>query len=475
MTSLWLDRPSKPVQDPLNPEQPVDDLVVGAGLTGLATALMLARAGRDVLVVEARSIGAVTTGNTTGKVSLLPGTKLGSMRHSQSDRVCRAYLDACEEGQQWLLRFCADHGVDVDRRDAITYAASPDELGTARRELEASQALGLDTHWVDTMDVPFPFHGGVVLPDQAQIDPMPVLDALVDQIHEHGGRVHEGRRVVGASLTGPRRATLDDGTELTAKEIVLATGIPVLDRGLFFAKVEPKRSYALAFTGAAAPDGMFLSAGSSSTRSIRDAAGPDGSRRLLIGGEGHTVGRTRSERGHVDRLRAWTAEHFPGATETHAWSAQDYSPHDGLPQMGKLPRGGGHIYMATGYDKWGMAAGIAAARTISGQILGSKPSWATTIGRRITRPAGAAKIAQINAGVGVAQVAQVAEGLRDHTFPKATGESCTVTTVCTHLGGALDWNDAEKSWDCPLHGSRFTADGDVLEGPATKPLRRRKD
>jgi nitrite reductase/ring-hydroxylating ferredoxin subunit len=268
--------------------------------------------------------------------------------------------------------------------------------------------------------------------------------------------------------------TFAGGSRITADRIVIAAGAPTLAGWRWSAEITPKRSYLLAMQGAEPVPGMFISAGSP-VRSVRTADPRPGPTTVLVGGAGHIVGRTRSENERLDGLREWAQRHFPGATETHAWSAQDYSPHDGVPQMGKLPRGGGHIYMATGYDKWGMAAGIAAARTISGQILGSKPSWATTIGRRITRPAGAAKIAQINAGVGVAQVAQLAEGLRDHTFPKGAGESCTVTTVCTHLGGALDWNDAEKSWDCPLHGSRFTADGDVLEGPATKPLRRRRE
>lgn len=491
MRSLWLDRTMTPVNDPL-PET-VDDLVVGAGLTGLTSALLLARSGRRVAVVEARHVGAVATGNTTAKLSLLQGTKLSRMLRLQSASVVRAYVEANREGQQWLLRFCSDHDVPVQTRDAITYAATPSEIATAREEHEAAQTAGLDVRWVDALDVPFPFHGGTLLPDQAQFDPMDVLDALVAQIHAQGGSVHEGRRVVSISKHGRPRATFGDGSTVEPENVILATGTPILDRGLYFAKVEPLRSYALAFDSPDVPDGMFLSAGSP-TRSIRDAPTRDGGPKLLVGGNGHSVGRTTSELAQVDDLRAWTAEHFPGAVETHAWSAQDYRSHDGIPYVGLLPRGGGHIYLATGFDKWGMTNGVAAARNITAEVLGEKPSWARPLGRRITRPAGAANIAKINAEVGLAATGSLikivgtgspsnppeGEGVvgRSGVMPTAVstvgGRTCAVSAICTHLGGVLSWNDAEKSWDCPLHGSRFAPDGGVLEGPATKPLARRE-
>jgi nitrite reductase/ring-hydroxylating ferredoxin subunit len=247
--------------------------------------------------------------------------------------------------------------------------------------------------------------------------------------------------------------------------VVLATGIPILDRGLYFSKVEPQRSYALAFDASGAPQGMYLSAGSDS-RSVRDTPAHVGTQ-LLVGGSGHSVGRTRSEEGHVDKLREWTATYFPDAVETHQWSAQDYSPHDAVPFVGRMPRGGGNIYVATGFEKWGMTNGVAAGRAISGHILGSEPAWAKPLDRRSIGPTAAAHIATINAKVGAAQVASAVGRVTGGERP------CEVVGICTHLGGVLKWNDAEQSWDCPLHGSRFTPDGDVLEGPATKPLKRR--
>lgn len=462
--SLWLDRPRTVVDDPFPPDGSFDDIVVGAGLTGLTTAVLLAHAGRQVGVIEARHAGAVTTGHTTAKVSLLQGTKLSQMLRVQSRHVAQAYVEANREGQSWLLGFCADHDVPVQQQDAITFAEAAQDVPTARAEYDAASALGLPVRWAPTLDVGFPLSGAVVLPDQAQFDPMDVVDALVAELRLHGGTLHEGHRVVGVSKLGRPEATLANGRVLGARNIVLATGVPTLDRGLYFAKVEPRRSYALTFE-ATPPEGMFLSAGSP-TVSLRSVP-RDGARYLMVGGHGHVVGRTSSELGHLDALRAWTAEYFPGARETHAWSAQDYSSHDGIPYVGRLPRGLGHLYLATGFDKWGMTNAVAAARTISGEILGSRPSWAEPLHHRITRPRGAAQIARFNAGVVAAAVQSLP------AVPDRLRNQDGVLPICTHLGGCLHWNDAENTWDCPLHGSRFTAEGDVLEGPATSPLKRR--
>lgn len=466
--SLWLDRDREQLRDILPSDGRFDDLVVGGGLTGLTTALLLARAGRRVGVVEARQVGAVTTGRTTGKLSLLQGTKLSTILSRQPRSSAEVYLDANREGMEWLLRFCDDHGVPYQRREAVTFAMTDEEVQSVRREHDAAASLGLEVRWDESPDLPFPAVATTTLPDQAQIDPMPVLDELVVQFRLHGGTVHEGNRVVSVG-DGPS-VVLDDGTELHAEHLVLATGQPISRRGLWFAKVEPMRSYALAFTGASLPEGMYLSAGSSK-RSLRDAPTAE-ENHLVVGGAGHVVGRASSTEQRFDELRAWTSEWFPDAKETHAWSAQDYSPYGGVPLVGRLSPLNGKVFVATGFDKWGMTNAVAAAHSISSEILGSRAPSMRTLP---FHPGPFLQLARLQAGVGVAMATGFVRSEHAGVVPVAErtvdGRLCRLVGVCTHLGGPLTWNDAEASWDCSLHGSRFAPDGTVLEGPATKPLR----
>jgi len=283
---------------------------------------------------------------------------------------------------------------------------------------------------------------------------------------------------------------------MTADRRVLATGTPILDRGAYFAKLTPVRSYATTYRVPGAPgslpQGMYLGV-DDPTRSLRTVP-VGGEELLMVGGNGHVTGRLDSPRAAVDDLQQWTQHHFPGAEPLHAWSAQDYRSVNRTPFVGHLPRGGGRIYVATGYNKWGMANAVAAALNLTAQILGGHMSWAERLGHRVTKPAGVVSAVVPNAQVAFeaakdwvqAEVRTLPEdppaegegvvGRGARGVPEAVstvgGVTCRVSGVCTHLGGVLRWNDAERSWDCPLHGSRFAADGTLLEGPAVDDLQR---
>ncbi|RYI99514.1 MAG: FAD-binding oxidoreductase, partial [Actinomycetales bacterium] len=355
MRSLWLDDSTAIPTDPLGSEVEADDVVVGAGLAGLTTALLLARAGRRVAVLEARHVGAVTTGNTTGKVSLLQGTTLSSIRRHHGPEVVRSYVEANREGQQWLLRYCDDHGVAVQHESAFTYANRVSAVATVGEELETAREAGLGVTWHETLDeLPFVTHGAVGLAGQAQLNAMDVLAALAADVRRHGGVIHEGVRVTGIRTDGERCEIQADVALVRAERVVLATGMPILDRSLHFATLQPTRSYCIALEGVAdVPSGMYLSA-STPSRSLRWAPRPDGTKVLVVGGSGHGVGRARSPQHHLQELRSWAQDHFPGSRETHAWSAQDYMSADQLPFAGPLANSRGQVFAATGFNKWGM-------------------------------------------------------------------------------------------------------------------------
>ena len=490
MTSLWLDGYEQIPTDPLEVGGRYDVAVVGAGLTGLTTALLLARAGKSVVVIEARSVGVVATGNSTAKLSLLHGGALAGIHQHTSSEVLKAYVVGNRAGQAWLLKYLREREVDVQFRDAFSYAVTEDGASSVAQEFEACRAAELDVEEAHDIGLPFATTAAIRLADQAQFNPMDVLSALAHDVHAAGGTIIQGARVTDVKVAEPTTVETTLG-DVLATQVILATGVPILDRGLYFAKVEPKRSYALAFRvpGSELPQGMYLSLDSAS-RSVRTARMFD-DEYLIVGGNGHTVGRDSDTRGNVDDLDAWAKQHFPGAERTHSWSAQDYESANRIPFVGWMPRTGKKVFLATGYNKWGMTNGVAAALSLAADLLGEKLPWAEKLHHRVTRPASVASGAAMNAGVGGALAAGWAaaethplpdeppaegEGVVGSRHLKPVAEStvdgvvCAVSAICTHLGGVVTWNSAERSWDCPLHGSRFDAQGRVLEGPATSDL-----
>ncbi|KRE27355.1 FAD-dependent oxidoreductase [Mycobacterium sp. Soil538] len=500
MPSLWTDgrletaTPAGVIDDVTT----ADVVVVGAGITGLTTAVLLARAGKKVVVVEARHVGAATTGNTTGKVSVLQGSKLANIAKKHGADLLRAYVTGNTEGREWLLRHCDEHGLSYQREDDHAYAQNEKGLGTARNVLSACKEAGLDGQWVDEADVPFPFAGGVRLREQAQIDPIPYLSSLVTELEKHGGTLLQGVRATTVSGTGPLRVKLRRTAEaqdsrdahhtITAQRVVLATGMPVLDRGFFFARLEPKRSYCLAFdVPGDITRSMYLSV-DSPTRSVRYAPTATGDK-LIVGGAGHTVGRADHPKNAVTELARWAALHYPGAVQTHYWSAQDYHPADELPYVGPLLPKFENLLVATGFDKWGMTNGVAAALALSARILGGRMDWAAAFASWSPHElSGIPTALQLNMEVGLHLAKGWVAPLTASGEPQegqgtvsgapwrmtatsvVDGVTRTVSPVCPHLGGVVTWNDSDQAWECPLHGSRFAPDGALIEGPATRGL-----
>jgi glycine/D-amino acid oxidase-like deaminating enzyme/nitrite reductase/ring-hydroxylating ferredoxin subunit len=482
---LWGDRGRAATPTPVDGHH--DVVVVGAGLTGLTTALLLARAGRSVLVVEARRVGAGTTGASTAKVSALQGTRLSAIRSRHSPEVVRQYVAAQQAGVAWLRSFCEAGGVAVEDRTASSYATTDRGAALVEREHRVAREAGLPTRYRPDLPLPFDVTAAVELEDQLQVDPVELLDGLAREAADAGVVLAEGSRVLGVRGSGLRRVETETGTA-TAGTVVIATNMPMLDRGGHFARLRPVRSYLL---GCRADDlhpltGMYLSV-DGPTRSLRDVA-LDGGRYLLVGGEGHPTGRETATGRRLDALRAWTAEHYPTVTETHAWSAQDYLPTHELPLAGPVLPGDDGLLMAGGYAKWGFTNAVAASLALTARVQGASVDWAEAMTAWSRRElGGVASLLRHNGEVGVEMlrgwVAPLTrlgrlpaegeglvrvDGARPPTaVSRVDDEVRAVSAVCPHLGGIVRWNEAERSWDCPLHGSRFSPDGAVLEGPAT--------
>jgi len=494
--SLWLDRSHSRSYPALAEDLETEVAVVGAGITGLITALLLQRGGRDVVVVDQGRVGSGVTGHTTAKLSSLHQLTYAGLADRFGAQAGVTYAAANEAGIARIAAIADELGIacDLRRRSNFTYAASAEDLPKIEREVTAAHAAGLSASFAAELpSLPYPVLGAVEVAGQAEFHPVKFLDGVAAALVGAGARVFEHTRASAHHDGRPCRLETSGG-RITADHLVLANHFPFPDRALFFARMHPERSYSIAArTDAPVPDGMFISA-SPPTRSIRSH--PVASDELLIvGGEGHKVGQGGPTTPRYEALERFAREHFGPCEVIYRWSSQDNMPADGLPFVGKLTPRSRATYVATGFRKWGLAMGAASAEMIRDAVEGRENPWQPLFDpQRLNPRAAAVELVKENVNVGVHFVGdRLTRRQADDAEDLAPGEgrvvsrkgrqvamskdeqgvTQAVSARCTHLGCIVAWNDAERSWDCPCHGSRFAPDGEVLEGPAVSPLERR--
>jgi len=448
LRSLWFEGRDTPTRPPLDRDIAADVVVVGAGIAGLTTALLLEREGMDVVVLEMRHVAAGATGYNTAKLSSLHGLTYTQLERSLGRDSARVYGEANQAGMARVFELADELGIDCDlaRKPNYTYSEDAAEVDELREEARLAAELGLPASYVDELDLPFGVAGAVRFDDQAEFNPVKYVDGLAAAL---GGPVHEGTRVTGLGSGGVSTAV---GHSVRARHVVVATHLSFLDRGLYFARCHPERSYVVAgHVAGAVPAGMYLST-ESPAHSIR--AHGDW---LLVGGESHKTGQADAGE-RYDRLAAWARERF-GLEPELRWATQDHMPVDGVPYVGRHDPLSGDVWVATGFRKWGLAMGTAAGELLAAQIGGREHPWTRLFDPNRLRPrASAPDFVKENANVAYHFAA-------DRVAKRGNPR-------CTHLGCLLDWNGAEETWDCPCHGSRFSASGEVIEGPAVRPLER---
>ncbi len=499
--SYWMQTADSAPHPALDRDLRADTVVVGAGMAGLSTAWELARLGRAVVLLDAGRVAAGATGRTTAKLTVQHSLVYARLRADFGPEAAELYAASQADAVEHVVATAAELGIDCDieRRPALTYASGPGRDDAFRAEVDAARQAGVDAEFVAAgapTGLPFPTGAAIRVGGQVQFHPRRYLLGLAEDFLRHGGLIFERTRVTGLREGRPPRVTTASGHTVTAADVVLATHYPAFDRSLAFTRLTPLREMVVAapVPRAGAPPGMYLTP-DDGTRSVRSAPLDEEHRLLVVAGEKATPGEAGAI-ARFGRLAAWAREHFEVAEFTHHWATQDNWTTDGIPYVGLFHPGTGHVFVATGFCGWGLSGGAMAGRLLADLVNDEKPEWAGLYDpRRVHPTTEAAAFTRANlatarhfvtdrlhAAHAADSVAAIDPG--GGAVVRLKGRPCAVhrdddgalhavSAVCTHLGCLVAYNDAERSWDCPCHGSRFGTDGAVLHGPAVTPLERR--
>ncbi|ARS90016.1 FAD-dependent oxidoreductase [Natrarchaeobaculum aegyptiacum] len=467
-----------------------DVAVIGAGIAGLSTAIELRERGQSVVVLERDRVATGVTGKSTAKLTSQHGQIYDHLRSEFGPQAARRYGQLQERAIDTVEQRIEDLGIDAgfERVPSYLYGNDP---GPLEREAKAAQAAGLEATYVTSVPPFERAEAAVRFDEQAWFHPRRYLCAIADELRaDEEATIYERTRVTDLDPGQPNRVYTRDGV-VHARQVVLATGFPLLDRAGYFARMHPKRSYVLGLElEGPHPEGMYYRSGEN-YRSVRSYRGDDGDL-LLVGGENHKTGQGGSTAQRYRRLLRWARERFSVDSVAYHWSTQDYVSADRVPLVGRAGPGTSTVYVATGFRGWGMTNGVAAGRLLARLCTGERPPAADLFRplRFTPKPALGSTITE-NADVASQFLTDWARALvssspppldpgegqvvREGGTPVAyardeDGQTHAVSAVCSHMACLVEWNDAECSWDCPCHGSRFSPDGAVLEGPATDDL-----
>jgi glycine/D-amino acid oxidase-like deaminating enzyme len=462
--SLWMDTATTPSRQPLETHRRVQVCVVGAGIAGLSTAYLLARAGRSVIVLEDGLIAGGQTQRTTAHLSNAIDCGYEWIERLHGTSAARLVAESHTNAIDQIETIVQEESIDADfeRLDGYLFLPPGGDHADLERELQAIRRTGIaGVERVPRAPMPH-FDTGECLryPNQAQIHPLKYVTGLVRAIGRHGGEIYTGTKVLTVEGGDPAFVRTTGGPVVTAEAVVVATNAPINDRVVIHTKIAPYMTYVI---GASVP------AGSVAHALFWDMADPYHYVRvqrgvhddlLLVGGEDHKTGQAEDGEQRYKRLETWARARFPMMRHVaYRWCGQVRESVDGLGFIGRNPLDRKNVFVATGDSGMGLTHGTIAGMLLTDLVLGRKNRWAAVYSPSRTKPGALGEFFRENLNV----ARQYLDWLR-----KPAGQPRPL--ACPHLGCPMSWNDSERTWDCPCHGSRFDSDGAVICGPANRDL-----
>lgn len=487
--SYWLSSCAVGERPMLQQDARADVCIVGGGIAGLMTAYQLAGAGVGVVLLEADRLLRGATGHTTAKLTSQHELIYARTKSLLGSELAQQYAQANQDAIELAHKLIWEMGIDCNwsRQSAYVYGQQPASVQKIEEEVLAASSLGLPARFTEDIALEVPIKAAICFEDQAQFHPVRFLSVIADEAERSGARLYERCRAVEVETQDGAWAVLtESGQKVVADRVVIASHYPFYNKpSLYFTKFKVERSYIVAVrVKETYPGGMYINC-EEPARSVRCHHDGQGEW-VLCGGESHRVGQMDDTEGCYAAVRAFASDLFTVVDAPLHWSAQDPTTLDGIPYIGRYSEDKEGLYIAAGFGKWGMTNGIAASTVLRDLIIDGdspcapvyNPSRGTVIASAKSFATGAVNVAFHLAKGKLATVptdADVANGQgcvmelssqRMGVYRDDGGALHVVDTTCPHLGCEVNWNAAERSWDCPCHGSRFDVDGHVLEGPA---------
>ena len=490
MNSYWIEKIKKiEASGILECDTSADVCIIGAGISGITTAYYLTKKGYNTIVIEKNEIGNGVTGHTTAKITSQHGLIYHYLSKQYGIKFAKKYFEANEEAIKNIEDIIRENNIDCDfeRKNNYIYTINKENVGKIEEEAESLRYINLNAEKIEKTDLPFNIQKGIMFKNQAQFNPLKYLDSLTKYIIKKGGRIYTNSLCTDIRRKNEEYEIQVNNNKIFCKYVVLASQYPFLNiPGFYFAKMYQASSYVIGIeTNAKMPDNMYLSIDEPNF-SFRTAGDI-----LLIGGAGHKTGTKVDYNQTYGILESKAKELYPNCKVKYKWSTRDAITLDKIPYVGEFSTLMPNMYIMTGYNKWGMTSSNVAANIIVDKITGKgnmyeeifkstryKPilnkdemknmiadSTKSFILDRIKTEKIETEDIKNNSGA----IVDI-DGVKVGIYKDENGKITYIKPVCTHLGCILEWNDADKTWDCPCHGSRYSKFGENIYDPAIKNL-----
>lgn len=491
----WRDSISIPEFPALSEDIDVDVAIVGGGISGITAAYLLSSEGLKVALLEADKLLNGSTGHTTAKITAQHNLLYDELIQHTGKCKAKRYYESNQDAIRFIEKTSQELGIDCEfqSEDAYVYSITDEYAKKIEKEFSAYRMLGIDGDVVKQIPLPIDVQNAIVMRNQAQYHPLKYLMGLVDILRKKGVQIYE--HTVATDVEYGERPVIvtRHGHRISADKVLACSHFPFYDgAGFYFTRMYAKRAYIIAAKcNIDYPGGMYISAETPaiSLRSVQI----DNEQMLLISGADHKTGQGKDTMEHYQSLEAYGREVL-GLTEVrYRWSNQDLFTLDKIPFIGELTQSHPNVLVATGYKKWGMTSSVVAAQLLRDIVMDRENPYRDVYDpSRFYADPSLRKFLSTNINVaahlikGKFEVSDLAaddlapgegavithDGRRAGAYRDDDGQVYIVDTTCTHLGCEVNWNHGDKTWDCPCHGSRFAVNGDVIEGPAEKPLER---